>query len=178
MVCPRCISAVEKVFTDIKVKTMQVQLGEVTLAKPLNLKQSALLKQKLEFLGFELLDDVRQQQIEKIKSIVIKHINHLEDGKFSFSDIIAQELHKEYSQLSKLFSLTEGITIEQFVILQKIEKVKELIMYNQMNLSEIADKMGYSSIAHLSSQFKKIIGLTPSQFKEQGISLRKTLDII
>jgi AraC family transcriptional regulator len=178
MVCPRCISAVEKVFTDINVKPLQVQLGVVTLAKELNTKQSALLKKQLESLGFELLDDSRTQQIEKIKSIVINHINHLEDGKFVFSDIIAKDLNKEYSQLSKLFSSTEGITIEQFVILQKIEKVKELIMYNQMNLSEIADKMGYSSVAHLSSQFKKTIGLTPSQFKGQGIVLRKPLDSI
>jgi len=178
MVCPRCISAVEKVLTDTNLKPLQVQLGEVTLSKELNSKQSDLLKQKLGFLGFELLDDSRQQQIEKIKSIVINHIHHLEDGKFVYSDIISKELNKEYSQLSKLFSLTEGITIEQFVILQKIEKVKELIMYNQMNLSEIADKMGYSSVAHLSSQFKKTIGLTPSQFKMQGLPLRKTLDKI
>ncbi len=178
MVCPRCISAVEKVFTDINVKPLQVQLGVVTLAKELNTKQSALLKKQLESLGFELLDNSRTQQIEKIKSIVINHIHHLEDGKFVFSDIIAKELNKEYSQLSKLFSSTEGITIEQFVILQKIEKVKELIMYNQMNLSEIADIMGYSSVAHLSSQFKKTIGLTPTQFKAQGIVLRKTVDSI
>jgi len=178
MVCPRCISAVEKAFIDINVKPLQVQLGEVTLAEKLNTKQSVLLKKQLEAIGFELLDDSRTQQIEKIKSIVINHIHHLEDGKFVFSDIISKDLNKEYSQLSKLFSLTEGITIEQFVILQKIEKVKELIMYNQMNLSEIADRMGYSSVAHLSSQFKKTIGLTPTQFKAQGIVLRKTVDSI
>lgn len=178
MVCPRCLTAVEKVFIDMHVKPIQIQLGEVSLAKDLSKKQSTVLKQKLEVLGFELLDDSRQQQIEKIKSIVIDHIHHLEDGKFIFSEILANDLNKEYSQLSKLFSSTEGITIEQFVILQKIEKAKELIMYNQMNLSEIADTMGYSSVAHLSSQFKKTIGLTPTQFKAQGISLRKTLDSI
>lgn len=176
MVCPRCISAVEKTFEDIKVKPIQVQLGEVTLFKELNGKQALQLKEKLESLGFELLDDNRKQQIEKIKSIVINHIHHLEDGKFVFSDIIANKLKKEYSQLSKLFSATEGITIEQYIILQKTEKVKELLIYNQMNLSEISDKMGYSSVAHLSSQFKKTTGLTPSQFKAQGIHLRKTLD--
>jgi AraC family transcriptional regulator len=178
MVCPRCISAVEKTFEDIKVNTIQVQLGEVTLSKELNGKQALLLKEKLESLGFELLDDNLKKQIEKIKSIVINHIHHLEDGKFVFSTIIANKLKKEYSQLSKLFSATEGITIEQYIILQKIEKVKELLIYNQMNLTEIADKMGYSSIAHLSSQFKKTTGLTPSQFKGQGINLRKTLDKI
>ncbi len=178
MVCPRCISAVEKVLTDINVKPLQVRLGEVTLSKELNAKQSILFKKQLESLGFEQLDDSRTQQIEQIKAIVINHIQHLEDGKFVFSDIIANNLNKEYSQLSKLFSLTEGITIEQYIILQKIEKVKELLRYNQMNLSEIADKMGYSSVAHLSSQFKKTIGLTPSQFKTQSIILRKPLDSI
>lgn len=176
MVCPRCISAVEKVFNDINIKPLQTQLGEIILSKELSVKQTAELKDKLEFLGFELLDDNRKQQIEKIKAIIIDHIHHLENGKFVFSEVLSNELNKEYSQLSKLFSVTEGITIEQFVILQKTEKVKELLIYNQMNLSEIADKMGYSSVAHLSSQFKKTIGLTPSQFKAQGIHLRKTLD--
>ncbi len=176
MVCPRCISAVEKSLLDINLKPTQVLLGEVSLEKDLNIEQTELLKQKLESLGFELLDDARKQQIEKIKLIIINHIHHLEDSRFVFSEIISDELHKEYSQLSKLFSATEGITIEQFVILQKTEKVKELLAYNKMNLSEIADKLGYSSVAHLSSQFKKTTGLTPSQFKAQGIHLRKTLD--
>lgn len=176
MVCPRCISAVENTFLDIQVQPLQVLLGEVTLAKELDPEQAEQVKKNLESLGFEVLDDNRKQQVEKIKSLIIEHIHHLEDGKFVFSEMLASELNKEYSQLSKLFSVTEGITIEQFVILQKTEKVKELILYNQMNLSEIADKMGYSSVAHLSAQFKKTIGLTPSQFKAQGLSLRKPLD--
>lgn len=176
MVCPRCISAVEKIFNDINIMPLQIQLGEITLSKELSVKQTTELKDKLESLGFELLDDNRKQQIERIKAIIIDHIHHHEDGKFVFSEILSKELNKEYSQLSKLFSITEGITIEQFVILQKTEKVKELLIYNQMNLSEISDKMGYSSVAHLSSQFKKTIGLTPSQFKAQGIVLRKPLD--
>lgn len=132
----------------------------------------------LQKLGFELLDNSRTQQIEKIKSIVINHIHHLGDDKFIFSEIIAKELHKEYSQLSQLFSETEGITIEQYIIRQKIEKTKELLANNEMNLSEIADKLGYSSVAHLSTQFKKVTGLTPSGFKAQGIHLRKSLDNI
>ncbi len=176
MVCPRCISAVQKTFNDINISPLRVKLGEVTLSKKLNAKQNNLIKEKLESLGFELLDDNRTQQIEKIKSIIIHQIHHEVVPKFAFSDLLADELNKEYSQLSKLFSATEGITIEQFIILQKIEKVKELLIYNQMNLSEIADKMNYSSVSHLSSQFKKTIGLTPSQFKAQGGKLRKTLD--
>ncbi len=176
MVCPRCISAVEKVFLDSDIHPLQIQLGEVTLSKALNPNQIKLVQEKLESLGFELLDDNRTKQIEKIKAIIIQHIHHTDDAKFVFSKVLANELNKEYSQLSKLFSATEGITIEQFIILQKIEKVKELLIYNQMNLSEIADKMGYSSVAHLSAQFKKTIGLTPSQFKTQGAPLRRSLD--
>ncbi len=178
MVCPRCITAVEKILHSIDVKYLQVQLGTVIIEKRLAPKQQIILIDKLEQLGFELLDDTRKQQIEKIKSVVINHIHHLEDSKFFFSEILAKELNKEYSQLSKLFSSTEGITIEQFVILHKIEKVKELLAYNQMNLNEIADKLGYSSVAHLSTQFKKITGLTPSQFKAQEIHLRTPLDLI
>jgi len=176
MVCPRCISAVEKLLSELHIKPLQVILGEVSLIEELDSNQTRLLKQELESLGFELLDDTRKQQIEKIKSIIINHIHHLEDDRFVFSEIIAEELHREYSQLSKLFSSTEGITIEQFVILQKTEKVKELLTYKQMNLSEIANLLGYSSVAHLSAQFRKTTGLTPSQFKAQGIPLRKPLD--
>jgi AraC-like DNA-binding protein len=176
MVCPRCISAVEKVFNDMDINPLQTQLGEVTLSEAPKPEQISTLKTKLEQLGFELLDDNRKQQIEKIKAIIIDHIHHREEWKFVFPEVLSVALHREYSQLSKLFSVTEGITIEQFVILQKTEKVKELLIYNQMNLSEIADKMGYSSVAHLSSQFKKTVGMTPSQFKAQEIHLRKTLD--
>jgi AraC family transcriptional regulator len=176
MVCPRCISAVEKTLSNLHVKPLQVILGEVSLVEELNKQQIELLKRELESLGFELLDDNRKQQIEKIKLIIINHIHHLEDDRFVFSEIIAEELHKEYSQLSKLFSSTEGITIEQYVILQKTEKVKELLTYKQMNLSEIANRLGYSSVAHLSAQFRKTTGFSPSQFKAQGIQLRKPLD--
>ena len=176
MVCPRCISAVEKVLSDMELHPLQVILGEVTIDGALDHDQTELLKQELEGLGFELLDDAYKQQIEKIKLIIINHIHHLNDSRFVFTEMIAAELHKEYSQLSKLFSATEGITIEHFVILQKTEKAKELLAYNQMNLSEIADVLGYSSVAHLSAQFKKTTGLTPTQFKAQGIHLRKTLD--
>jgi len=178
MVCPRCITAVEKVFIQNNVQPIQIQLGEISLDKELDKEDIIKIGLQLRELGFELLDDQKTKQIERIKSIIIHHVHHLNDSKFVFSDLLANELNKEYSQLSKLFSSTEGITIEQFVILQKIEKVKELLVYNQMSLSEIADVMGYSSVAHLSSQFKKIIGLTPSQFKLQGAHLRKSLDCV
>jgi len=178
MVCPRCITAVGTIFNELGLVPTQIKLGEVVLNKEIDLHLTSVLKEKLNMQGFELLDDSKKKQIEKIKSVIIEHIHHLNDAKFNFSHIISEQLNKEYSQLSKLFSVTEGITIEQYIILQKIEKAKELLIYDQLNLSEIADKLGYSSVAHLSSQFKKTIGLTPSQFKSQGIKLRKSLDSI
>ena len=176
MVCPRCLTAVENLLNEIHEQPAYVQLGEVMLSNSLNDKKLKQFAAGLQKLGFELLDDSRMQQIEKIKSIIINHIHHLEDDKFIFPEILAKELHKEYSQLSKLFSETEGITIEQYIIRQKIEKTKELLAYNEMNLSEIAHKLGYSSVAHLSAQFKKVTGLTTSGFRAQGIHLRKSLD--
>ena len=176
MVCPRCISAVGQLLQNIRAGVAYVQLGEVLLTKPLDEKQLAAFKSELEKIGFELLDDSRTRQIEKIKSIVIDRVHNQKDGKFVFAEVISHELNKEYSALSKLFSETEGITIEQFVIQQKIEKVKELLAYDEMNLSEIAFKLGYSSVAHLSSQFKKMTGLTPSGFKAQGIHHRNPID--
>ena len=178
MVCPRCIAAVEQLLKSVNAAYVYVHLGEVLLKDPLSLKQLEQLNIQLQKLGFELLDDNRKQQIDKIKSIVIEHIHYKEDEKFVFTEVLSKALHKEYSVISKLFSETEGITIEQYVILQKIEKVKELLAYNEMNLNEISFKLGYSSTAHLSAQFKKVTGLTPSQFKAQGIHLRKTLEAV
>ncbi len=178
MVCQRCISAVEKQLKDIKAEVLDVRLGEAILARPLSQEQVKQLNAGLLQLGFELLDDNKKQQIDKIKSIVITHIHHKEDAKFIFSDVLSKQLNREYSVISKLFSETEGITIEQYIIQQKIEKVKELLVYNEMNLNEISYTLGYSSVAHLSAQFKKVTGLTPSQFKAQGIHLRKPLDRI
>jgi AraC-like DNA-binding protein len=176
MVCPRCIRAVEQAFREEGVEPAAVRLGEVTLTQTLAPEQMRSVSARLEELGFEVLDDVRRQQIEKIKATVIRLIQEADGEKQSFSAVLARELHREYSQLSKLFSETEGITIEHFVILQKIEKAKELLVYNEMSLSEIAFALGYSSVAHLSAQFKKMTGLTPSAFKSQGSRLRKPLD--
>jgi len=176
MVCRRCILAVESIFKEMSVTPILISLGEVVLENPLTTEQNLELRDKLLSAGFELLDDQRKQQIERIKAIVIEHIHHRVDDKFNFPEVLSAELNREYSTLSKLFSETEGITIEQFVILQKIEKVKELLVYNEMSLSEISDQLGYSSVAHLSSQFKKITGFTTTQFRLQGISHRKTLD--
>ena len=169
MVCPRCLTAVEKILNDMHIQPVYVQLGDVLLKEQLTEILLGQLSMKLEQVGFELLDDNRKQQIDKIKTIIIEHIHYQDDEKFAFTEVLSRELNKEYSVISKLFSETEGITIEQYVILQKIEKVKELLAYKEMNLN-------YSSVAHLSNQFKKVTGLTPSQFKAQGIHLRRFLD--
>jgi AraC family transcriptional regulator len=176
MVCPRCIRAVEQIIETVQAKPIYTRLGEVLLQDKLTRVQEDQLRDKLKTAGFELLDDARKQQIDKIKSIVIEHIHYTEDEKFFFPEVLSKALHKEYSIISKLFSETEGVTIEQYIIQQKIEKAKELLAYNEMNLNEIAFKLGYSSVAHLSAQFKKITGLTPTMFKAQGIHLRKFLD--
>jgi len=176
MVCPRCIKAVEQILLTVEAKPIFIQLGEVVLLEQLTSSQLEYLNNQLKQLGFELLDDSLTKIIDKIKSVVIQHVHYIEERKFVFSEVLSKELLKEYSVLSKLFSETEGITIEQYVIQQKIEKVKELLAYNEMNLNEIADKLNYSSVAHLSAQFKKVTGLTPTQFKAQGIHLRKFLN--
>ncbi|TSD66323.1 helix-turn-helix transcriptional regulator [Inquilinus sp. KBS0705] len=178
MVCLRCINAVGQILNEIQADPVYIRLGEVLLKEPLDSSRFNMLDAALRQLGFELLDDSLKQQIDKIKSVIIEHVHYREDEKFLFSEVLADLLHREYSVLSKLFSETEGITIEQYVILQKIEKVKELLAYKEMNLNEISFKLNYSSVAHLSAQFKKVTGLTPSQFRNQHTHLRKSLDQI
>lgn len=176
MVCPRCIMAVQSILERLNISYLDIKLGEVIIDKDIKADKLLMLQSELESLGFELLDDGQQQIIEKIKSIIINQIHYSTEQNINLSERLSSELHRDYSSLSKLFSTTEGITIEHFVILQKTEKVKELLSYNQKSLSEIAFELGYSSVAHLSSQFKKVTGLTPSQFKSQGIHLRQGLD--
>lgn len=176
MVCDRCIIVVKQELEKLNLKTAQVNMGEVELVKTPSTKQLLQLDIRLKELGFELLDDQRQRQIEKIKSLLIKKTQSgdLEDH-FSISNYLSKSLLKDYSSLSRLFSQVEGITIEQFFILQKIEKVKEWLLYAELSLNEISYKLGYSSVAHLSAQFKKVTGLTPSNFKKIGGS-RKSID--
>ncbi len=177
MVCNRCIQAVKQELENLKIDATTVSLGEVQLRKPATAKQLTHLKNNLGTLGFELLDDIKKQQVEKIKNIIVEHVHYLPiDEQHNFSEILSKKLHRDYSYLSGLFSDVAGITIEKYIINQKIEKVKELITYNEMNLSEIAYQLGYSSVAHLSSQFKKVTGLTPSHFKIPGDKHRKPID--
>jgi AraC family transcriptional regulator len=179
MVCNRCIMVVKQVFEQQGLQPVQVKLGEVDLEKaPTHQKMSAL-QAGLSALGFEILDDQKRKVIEKIRTTIIKliHQGELDEG-HKFSELLSQALHKDYSSLSKLFSEVEGITIEKYVILQKIEKVKELLAYDELSLGEIAFRLGYSSVAHLSAQFKKVTGFTPSAFKKLKDHHRKSLDNI
>lgn len=177
MVCPRCISTVESLLAKVKIPYGKVLLGEAEIIKKLSENKRKELEQKLKQIGFELIDNRMSVLIEKIKKAVISYLALLEDDKrTNLSEYIASRVNYEYTYISNLFSSIEGITIEQFYILQRLEKVKELLVYDQYSLSEIADKLGYSSIHHLSAQFKKVTGLTPSHFKKVGLSKRKSID--
>ena len=179
MVCNRCIMVVTQQFEKAGLKPVEVNMGEVELSKEPSDTQLDKINLSLKNLGFEILDDQKQKQIEKIKNLLIGKIQSGEiEEHFTLSEFISKKLNKEYSQLSRLFSEVEGTTIEQFFILQKIEKVKEWITYDELTLSEIAWKLGYSSVAHLSAQFKKVTDLNPSHFKKLGENYRKSLDNI
>lgn len=179
MVCPRCISSVEQILKDNKLQAQYIRLGEVELTKDPGKKKLEQFSAALNRNGFELLDDQKMQLIEKIKNLLIGKVQHgnIEDH-FSVSKYLGEKIFRDYSSLSKLFSEVEGITIEQFFILQKLEKVKEWLMYNELSLSQIAFNLGYSSTQHLSNQFKKLTGMTPTQFKQLGASHRKAIDAI
>lgn len=177
MVCNRCIHVVEQEMKKIKLSSANVRMGEVEIAKPLSEKQLKQLDENLKKFSFELLDNQNQRQIEKIKNLLIKKVQSGQiEEHFSIIEFLSKSLHKDYSSVSRLFSGVEGITIEQFFIFQKIEKVKELLVYAELNLNEISWQLGYSSIAHLSAQFKKVTGLTPTHFKKMGSANRKSLD--
>jgi AraC-like DNA-binding protein len=179
MVCNRCILVVQQELEKLHIESCKVSLGEVILPAELSPERLNMLTLNLTALGFEVLDNGKQQLIEKVKNTIIKLVHHSDGDRIpNLSDILTKTLHKDYSYISNLFSEVEGITIEKYNINQKIEKVKELIIYDEMSLSEIAYKLGYSSVAHLSNQFKKVTGLTPSHFKTIGQAKRKPIDKI
>jgi YesN/AraC family two-component response regulator len=177
MVCDRCIMAVENEVDKLGLSAKSVKLGEIDFEKTLSKAEMESLENVLVPLGFEIIDDKRSQLIEKIKSIVIELV-HRQDGemKENISDILSKGLGHDYNYLSNLFSKVEGTTIEKYLIAQKIEKVKELLVYDELSLSEIAFRLNYSSVAYLSNQFKKVTGLTPSHFKQIRDNKRKPLD--
>ena len=179
MICNRCIRAVDEVLNRLGYDVQSIRLGEADIVQTPDTSALELIRQHLEKQGFELLDDHRLQMINQIKSALIQHVHQQQElNPVNLSDYLPKLLHRDYSFLSRLFSETESRTIEQFYIEQKIERAKELLVYNELTISEIAWQLGYSSVAHLSSQFKKVTGMTPSNFRQIGASRRKNLDAI
>lgn len=177
MVCKRCIMAVQNIFDEIAVPVVEIKLGEVILNRALSENELQTLENKLNQLGFELIDDRKSQLIERIKNVIIDLVHYQNnETDVNLSSLLSKELLHDYNYLSNLFSEIEGTTIEKYYIAQKIEKVKELLVYDELSLSEIALRLNYSSVAYLSNQFKKITGLTPSHFKKIKEGKRKSLD--
>lgn len=179
MVCYRCKMVVGKILKQHNIETNFIELGEVELTNSISVEQLQLVKEELEEVGFELLDDKRSKLLEQIKTLIIQII-HEDNGalKVNLSDYLAEKTKLDYKYISNLFSEVEGLTIEKYFIQQKIEKVKELMIYDELSLSEIAFQLNYSSVAHLSVQFKKVTGLTPSVFKQLNNYNRKAIDKI
>lgn len=181
MVCHRCMLAVENVLKNSGIGFQQVVIGEIHLSEKIDREQERLLSAGLVQIGLELIDNRMSGMIEKIKQLVIKKArNEVEEkeNRSKLSSYLSRHLYHEYTYMSSLFSSVEGRTIENYFIEQRIEKVKELLVYNEMTLSAISFEMEYSSVAHLSNQFKKVTGLTPSHFKEVGWNKRKLLDLV
>lgn len=180
MVCDRCILVVRQQLESLGFVVAGIDLGSATVQPEPDATALAAIASALKVLGFELIDNEKDKLIERIKNLIIEKVHHsdLAEQQINFSAYLSDHLHKDYGQLSRQFSDSEDTTIEKFIIQQKIEKVKELLEYGELNLNEIAWKMGYSSSAHLSAQFKAVTGLTPSQFKSNGKGRRKALDKI
>ena len=178
MVCPRCISAVETTLTELNIRFSKVHLGEVYLIKSLSDEQKLNLKSKLQKQGFELLGDKKNMLLEKIKNTIIHIVHHQNDPHKigNLSSQLPELIGHSYPYLSSLFSEKEGITLERYLILQKIEKAKELLSYSELNVSEISYQLNYSSSQHLSRQFKSVTGMSPSDFIKQKKTKRKPLD--
>lgn len=177
MVCNRCIMVVQNELDKLKVDVQSIKLGEVVLDKAFTSMQRENFGKTLISLGFEIIDDRRGRIIEKIKNTIIQMVHHQDNGtKTNLSSVLSTQLNLDYNYLSNLFSDVEGTTIEKYLILQKIEKVKELLVYDELSLSQIAHQLNYSSVSYLSNQFKKVTGLTPSHFKQIKEYKRRPLD--
>ena len=178
MVFNRCIRVVNEELTNLGFNVKSVELGEAVIEDQPDEEKMKEIAETLKENGFELIDDRKGQLIDHIKTVIIEliHYQREKEEHINFSDYISKEAGYDYSYLSNLFSSVEGTTIEKYIIHQKIEKAKELLVYDELTLSEIAWQLGYSSVQHLSRQFKKVTGLTPSHFKQVKENRRKPLD--
>jgi YesN/AraC family two-component response regulator len=179
MVSARCKMVVKEELKKLKLHFIVVDLGEVEIMETLTSEQRQELKDALLDSGLELMDDKRAMLIEKIKNVIIEMVHHSSELiKTNFSNYLSEKLNHDYTYLANLFSEVQGTTIEQFIISHKIERIKELIIYGELNITEIAWKMNYSSVAHLSNQFKKMTGLSPSHFKQLKDKRRSPIEEI
>ena len=176
MVCPRCITAVEQTLSKLKIPYIEVTLGEAIVTTD-NIDYS-ILDKELREIGFEIIQNKNQKLVEQIKTLIIDLIHHNKENnlKINISEYLSQNIGYDYAYISNMFSKEENTTIEKFIILQKIERVKELVSYNELNFSEIAFNLNYSSASHLSKQFKKITGFTLSEYKKSELERRNTID--
>jgi AraC family transcriptional regulator len=179
MVCDRCLMIVRQQLENLGFTVRQIALGHAEITPDPDEEQLQLIAAALKVPGFELINKEADKIVEAIKNIVIELVHHsdLSELKTSYSDLIASRLGKDYTYLSRLFSNSQDMTIERFIIQQKVEKIKELLDYGELNLNEIAYQMGYSSSAHLSTQFKSVTALTPSQYRSSE-QQRKPIDKI
>lgn len=179
MVCARCIEAVTQIAHEIGLKPTSIILGEISFNSPLDSQQMHAFREELEVRGFAINETEHERLINQVKSLIIERIHfHSGDTPLKLSAELMLKTHCDYSRLSKLFSATEGITIERYATLQRVEKVKEFLVYEAQTISEIADALCYSSPAHLTTQFKNVTGMTPSQFRALGASGRRALDAV
>jgi AraC-like DNA-binding protein len=177
MVSNRCKMAVKEALRIIGVHFIIVELGEVEIMEEITDAQRQLLKLALIDSGLELMDDKKSILIEKIKATIIQMVHYTDEiMKVNFSSYISEKLNHDYTYMSNLFSDVQGTTIEKFIIFHKVERIKELIIYDELNITEIAWKMNYSSVAHLSKQFKKTTGLSPSHFKQLKVKRRNPIE--
>jgi AraC-like DNA-binding protein len=179
MVSTRCKMAVKAALKELGLHFIVVDLGEVEIMETISQEQRRQLAADLLISGLELMDDKRAVLIERIKNAIIEMVHHTDEMiKMNFSDHLSKKLDHDYTYLANLFSEVQGTTIEQFIIAHKVERIKELIIYDELNITEIAWKMNYSSVAHLSNQFKKVTGLSPSHFKQLREKRRNPIEEI
>ncbi|MCB9163078.1 MAG: helix-turn-helix domain-containing protein [Flavobacteriales bacterium] len=176
MVCDRCKAAVTRLLDEQGMSPSRVDLGEVELTQDADAEQLDQLQAALRAQGFDLVLDHDAQVINKVKAEIVRRIHHGADGRVDLAAMVRETVHRELSSVSKLFSEVEGITLEQYFLLQRLERVKELIRYGEMTFSEIAFATGFSSAAHLSAQFKQLTGMTPTAFRKLAHPARTPLD--
>lgn len=177
MVCNRCIMVVKSVFETQGFEPDYVNLGDVKLKRDISNEEKELISNELEQYGFSIIDDKKSKIIEKVKTLIVELVHQQDnDIKTNLSTYLTNHINHDYNYITNLFTEVEGTTIEKYFIAQKIERVKELLVYNELTLNEISYQLNYSSVSHLSNQFKKITGLTPRHFKDIQANKRKPLD--